>query len=290
MTNNIAPQARSFGIEAAALTDQGKIRENNEDAFSISQDIGLFVVSDGMGGHKAGEVVSGIVTRALPSQVEAALTQCDAPNEENLRKILIDSVAQLSNQVRQQTEREDALHGAGATVVACLIWNGVAIIAHMGDSRAYLLRDGVFERLTVDHSLGELLIEAGGLTRKQIKAHPDRNLVTRYVGMKESVGPEANLLDLQKGDRLLLCTDGLTNMAADRKVALVLSEEPDISRVCQELVDLANRAGGKDNITALIIDCVHDHSLLRPGKGKVTVRKRPGVSLRPKERDHEGVA
>ncbi|HEX2289976.1 MAG TPA: PP2C family serine/threonine-protein phosphatase [Pseudonocardiaceae bacterium] len=239
----------------AGLSDRGQVRERNEDCWSADADLGLFIVSDGMGGRPAGEVASEVVVAALPTLVahhfsaEPDLAAPDAP--QRLRTVL----TELSAEVREGSQDTPRLAGMGATAVAALVSasQATALIAHVGDSRAYLLRERSLHRLTRDHSLAQALIDAGAITDQQAAGHPARGQLTRHMGMAGEVSPDARRVALQPDDRLLLCSDGLTGMLDDAQIQAILNRSSDPQHACRALTEAANDAGGIDNITVLVI-------------------------------------
>lgn len=240
-------------VHAVGLTDPGKTQEHNEDAFAICENLGLYIVSDGMGGAQAGEVASSLVVKALPAEVAVQMSDGASLIDRDMARCLWNSIDNLSRQMHEQTSNVGGLHGMGATVVACLVQGNMAAIGHMGDSRVYLMHDGVLERLTEDHALADTLLRFGQISKTEAREHPGRHVLTRYMGIEGSVGPDVGILTLKDGDRLLLCSDGLTNMVVDRTIGTLMWFEPDIAVACQTLVDKANEAGGEDNISVLII-------------------------------------
>ncbi len=246
-------EGESLKITAAGQTDVGKVRKHNEDAFAIVRDLGLFIVSDGIGGHQAGEVAAEVVVKALPVQVAGHLKHRTAINPDEMVSILDKAVSTLSRRLYDRASKKGALRGMGATVAVCWIQDAVAALAHMGDSRIYLMRDGELQLLTKDHSVSSLIEDLG----RQDAGKPDedrhQHVLTRYVGMEADVGPQVHALDLQDGDRLMICSDGLPGSVAQDLGASVLWTEPDIRTVCKKLVDAANTAGGTDNITVVVV-------------------------------------
>ena len=265
-------------VLAMGLTDAGTTRDHNEDIFAICEDIGMYLVSDGMGGAQAGEVASSLVAKALPVELAAQLTEVGSPAELKTSESLRRSIEALNKHMFEQASQVDEVRGMGATVVVCLIREGIATLAHMGDSRAYLMRAGALERLTEDHALVDTLLKMGQINKEEARKHPAQHVITRYVGMEGNVGPDVGQLQLEDGDRLLLCSDGLTNMVSDRRIAEVLWTELDLAAACDRLVHAANDAGGADNITVLILQ----YGERPPGTGKskkVTVRRVVGRSM-----------
>lgn len=274
-------------IIATGLTDCGKIHDHNEDAFSISEYPHLFIVSDGMGeGQVAGKVISGIVTRELPMQVSVAFSTFHNYKEYGVTSVLKHTIMDLSDKVYARAVEVDYLRGAGATIVACLVHGNVAVIANMGDSRSYLIRGARLEQLTRDHTIGGMLLRLGMIPREEAEQHSGSRILTRHVGMEANSGPDIGLLDLKKGDRLLLCTDGLTSMVPDPDIGEILWSESDIEIACTKLVNAANEAGGKDNITVLIVQ-YNGFEQSERRKKKVLVRQEIGKSLRKEEAQAE---
>lgn len=244
--------AIKFEVEHAALTDCGRVRRQNEDNWSADPAAGLYVVSDGLGGHAAGELASKIVVETLPLLLQQRLPPAGslAGATETVREAL----RELSRAVYRQTQREPALEGMGATVVLAVVRHASALIAHVGDSRAYRFRGGVLERLTRDHSLVQILVDYGEITPEEATRHPARGCVTRSVGMLGDPLPECRLVDLHPGDRLLLCSDGLVGMVDDAEICDILATGGSLDAVCHRLIDAANDAGGRDNITVLLVE------------------------------------
>ncbi|MBM3878809.1 MAG: Stp1/IreP family PP2C-type Ser/Thr phosphatase [Verrucomicrobia bacterium] len=240
-------------IRYAGLTDRGRVRQTNEDNWTADPELGLFVVADGMGGEAAGELASRIVVATLPRLVRQALDPGSNPPGTGTRRRMGEALATLSRQLRQQTENEPGLDGMGSTVVCVLLRDNEAILAHLGDSRAYRLRRGQLKRLTRDHSLVQLLLDSGDISPDEVAMHPARGRLTRSVGMQGEPLPETRSLKLEPGDQLLLCTDGLTGMLEDRQIHTLLEATGSLPAQCERLVAAANQAGGKDNVTVLLI-------------------------------------
>lgn len=236
------------------LTDTGKARTHNEDRWLADLGSGLFVVADGMGGQAAGALAAGIVVETLPrllhQRIEAS-TNLAAPES---CAPLWESLSELSGRLRRESQGQMGLSGMGTTVVAVLIRGRQALIGHMGDSRAYLLRNEKLERLTRDHTVTQLLLEHGEITTSEALEHPAHGQLTRYVGMEGEALPEVRFLELLPEDRLLLCTDGLSGMLSDENLIAHLNRRSAPEEVCRNLIAASNEAGGKDNITALVID------------------------------------
>jgi PPM family protein phosphatase len=229
-----------------ACTDVGRGRSANEDAFVADADSGLYAVADGMGGHRAGEVASATAIETLRSAFGS-------------RPRIADAVEAANAAVFAQAGQNPEMRGMGTTVTAVALTEGrYATIGHVGDSRAYLLRDGGLTQVTEDHSLVEQLVREGQLSPEEAANHPQRAIITRALGIEPDVEVDVYEVDLRSGDRLLLCSDGLSNMVRDQQIELMLREQPDPQQAAEMLVEAANAAGGDDNITVVIVDALGD--------------------------------
>ena len=243
-------------VKHAGLSDRGRVRESNEDNWAADPKQGLYIVSDGLGGQFAGALASKVVVESLPELIRERLADTEDLAEPHVAEQLRAILCHLSEQVYEQTHGEPGLEGMGATVVLALIRNSKALVAHMGDSRAYRLRSGQLEQLTKDHSLVQLLIDTGDISPEEAATHPARGQVTRSVGMEGEPLPEVQVTGVVPGDRLLLCTDGLTGMLPDGGIAAILKRRKGPRTTCKHLVQAALDAGGKDNITVVVVDAV----------------------------------
>jgi protein phosphatase len=233
-------------FRAGAATDVGRVRDHNEDGYLVDDTLGLIAVADGMGGHRGGEVASAAALDALRIAFGAGAT--------------IDGAVATANEiVHEQSLADRNLRGMGTTLTAgALGIDGTLTLGHVGDSRAYLVRDGELARITTDHSLVEELIRAGELTEEEAERDPRRSRITRALGLEPSVTVDLESVDLRDGDRLLLCSDGLTTMVREDEIAALVVDEDDPEEVARRLVDTANEHGGVDNITVVIIDIQED--------------------------------
>jgi len=238
----------------AAQTDPGKLRTQNEDAFFADPETALFVVSDGMGGHRGGALASSIVSEDLPVMIENALDKLKVGTTRTVRSLLKKAIAEQSRQLQLEGTSETGYRDMGATLVIALLRKGRCFVANVGDSRAYRLRAGRLAQLTRDHSVVSELVERGHITPEEAPDHAASGQLTRYIGMEEKARSHVHSFALKRNDRVLLCTDGLTDMLSDTEIAAILHAESDPEPVCRALVSEANRAGGHDNITALVID------------------------------------
>ncbi len=232
-------------------TDIGLVRENNQDAFSFgSFDDGncWAVVCDGMGGVSGGQVASKIcverVSEAIKRSYRNKMTLSSAKN------LLASSINAANSAVFKEAQEKHELKGMGTTVVAVIVLGNLAVVAHVGDSRAYLVNEDI-KAVTKDHSFVQLLIDTGKITEEEANVHPDRNIITRAVGIEHVVDVEIDIVDINDGDKLLICTDGLNGYVSDADILEVINEYGDSST--EKLVETANNAGGRDNVTVVII-------------------------------------
>ncbi|MCF7975481.1 MAG: protein phosphatase 2C domain-containing protein [Phycisphaerae bacterium] len=235
-------------------SDVGQVRTHNEDAYAIEPEAGLFLVSDGMGGHQGGELASEIVTQDLPPAIEIAMTDLTLKTPRAIRRILNKWIAEQSRQVRLEGHSESGFKDMGATLVLALFVKGRAYIANLGDSRAYRFRGGRLKQFSRDHSVVAELVEQGHITPEEAQTHEDLGAITHYAGMDEHALPHVRSFALKPGDRILLCSDGLTDMLSETAIAATLAQEPDNQMACHSLVEQANQAGGHDNITVIIVE------------------------------------
>lgn len=254
-------------LSAFGLTDVGRKRKHNEDAYLVDAERGLFVVADGMGGHAAGEVASRITVEAMQEFIGTSddTTESSWPfgygnRASSSGNRLTAAVERANEKVMRAVANRPELKGMGTTVVAALIDGEHATLVHVGDSRAYLYRDGELRRLTDDHSWVQEQVNAGILSEDEAKSHPLKNVVTRALGGSPHVSVDLIEVPLRAGDRFLLCSDGLTGMVADDEIHGFLLMESVAEVVVRKLVELANEHGGVDNITSIVIDVVRDAS------------------------------
>ncbi|MDH5756247.1 MAG: protein phosphatase 2C domain-containing protein [Nitrospinota bacterium] len=241
-------------MEISGLTDKGKVRTHNEDAWFADGAMGLLVVSDGMGSEEGGALAAEIVVKTLPEIIMQEGTNIANLNDPFAVDIISKQIVALNRNVFDSSRGKVNLAGMGATMVMALVRGDRAMIAHMGDSRAYLYRDDYLLALTKDHSVIRLLLDAGEITEEEVASHPARGKITRFIGMEDDVPPDISLIHLENGDRILLCSDGLTSMLGEKEIQEQLRKTVSPKAVCRYLVDAANMAGGKDNITAVLAD------------------------------------
>ncbi|NIP27957.1 MAG: Stp1/IreP family PP2C-type Ser/Thr phosphatase [Phycisphaerae bacterium] len=244
----------SLPFRYAGLSHIGKVRRENEDTFLMDPELGLFLVSDGMGGHRGGELASKIVTEDLPVTIEVRLDKLKVGSPATIRSLFKKAIIEQSRQLHLEGTSETGYKDMGATLVAALLRNNRAYIANLGDSRIYRFRNRRLLQLTKDHSVISELLDKGKIKPEEAENHEAQGEITHYIGMEDKAGPHIRSFQLKKDDRLLLCTDGLTDEIDDKAIAAILAGEQDCAQACQALVDAANTAGGQDNITVVIVD------------------------------------
>jgi serine/threonine protein phosphatase PrpC len=237
-------------VLVGAATDVGRVRERNEDGFLTQEP--LFAVADGMGGHRGGAVASRVALEIL-SQMEG-----DSMAGDGAAEGLTDMVNQANDAVLERASEEPRLSGMGTTLTAVVVQPGRIHLAHVGDSRAYMLRAGKLRQLTEDHSLVQRMVKEGKLTPQEAEVHPQRSVLTRALGVEPELQVDHETVEVRPGDRILLCSDGLTTMVTEEEIHRILSEHDDPQRAADALVSAANQAGGVDNTTALVLFVVDD--------------------------------
>ena len=241
-------------VKAYAKTDIGKARDVNEDSFYITDnsfsDIQLYILADGMGGCKAGDIASKLAISTAKSYIENNIK--DTPKEKESLIQLVGSSAEYANMVVYEKSKENKdFEGMGTTIEICLIYNNRAFIAHIGDSRIYRIRNGLIRQLTQDHSYVQTLVKQGTITKDEAEIHPKKNILTKALGCNAFVEPDMLVRGFQKDDILVMCSDGLSNMVTQDDIYNIVTNNFEIAP--RELVDLANKNGGIDNITVITI-------------------------------------
>lgn len=232
-------------VTAHGRSDVGRVRSGNEDALLLGRTV--FAVADGMGGHRGGEVASATALEPLAALDGRRFDDADAA-----LAALTDAVVRANAAVSQRSNAEPDLEGMGTTLTAVLVDGRDAHLVHVGDSRAYLARGGTFVQLTDDHTLVQTLLDQGRITADQVATHPHRSVITRAVGVGEDVEVDGMRLTLRDGDRLVLCSDGLSGVVDDATIARMVAEHAPEDAV-ERLVDAANAAGGPDNVTVVVL-------------------------------------
>lgn len=246
----MTPLALRFHCES----DVGRVRSENQDAWSADEASGLFLVADGMGGSNAGGIAAKAVAELLSARIAQRTASLRKRRAKSLPDELRETIRDFSAQLRERAKSDARLKGMGAALVLALSRGRSLYVAHLGDSRAYLLQSGRLKRLTEDHNIVALLLRMGKITTEQAKVHPNRHALSRFVGMEGNATAEVTKFMPRSGARLLLCTDGLTNMVSDSEILDALSSDAEPAAASRRLVEKANAAGGADNVTALVAD------------------------------------
>ena len=242
-------------LRSYAITDIGRKRQLNQDFIYLSETpIGnlpnVFIVADGMGGHNAGDYASRYA-------VETVVDEIGSSFERNPAKILGGAIEKANTLIRQRAQENEAYSGMGTTMVAATLIGRYLEVANVGDSRLYVIRDQM-EQITQDHSLVEEMVRMGGIDKESARNHPDKNIITRAIGARDDIETDFFNLELQPGDMVLLCSDGLTNMMEDRAIYRILKGDGSLKDRVEKLVETANRNGGKDNISVIVIEPLAD--------------------------------
>lgn len=238
-------------LRTFSITDIGKKRKVNQDYVYTSENpVGnlpnLFIVADGMGGHNAGDYASKLTVETMVSEIE------NSPEEQPV-KIFEKAISMANEMIRRQASLTPDMEGMGTTVVAATYMDGQLQIANVGDSRLYIVGKEI-RQITRDHSLVEEMVRIGSISHDEARIHPDKNIITRAVGATGSVEADYFTVELNEGDVVLMCTDGLTNMLEDEEIRMILNGARDIVEKAQALVEAANANGGKDNISVVLIE------------------------------------
>ena len=238
-------------LRSYAVTDIGRRRQINQDFVYLSETpVGnlpnIFIVADGMGGHNAGDFASRYAVETIVGEVKASF-------EKNPTIILGKAIDKANACIRQKAGGDKTLMGMGTTIVIATCIGKYLEVANVGDSRLYLVNDRI-EQVTIDHSLVEEMIQRGGIDRRSARNHPDKNILTRALGARNTIEADFFNLELEAGDIVLLCSDGLTNMVEDEDIRRVLKSGRDLKERAETLVQMANDNGGKDNISVIIIE------------------------------------
>ena len=257
-------------LQAATLTDPGRVRDHNEDCIESRPDIGLYVLADGMGGYNAGEVASGMATSLIsdglqetwsPKEIER-MGRDDA--KATSERLLREQIARANSAIFTTSQNNPECAGMGTTLVVTLFFDNFMTVAHIGDSRLYRLRGDTMEQVTRDHSLLQEQLDSGLITPEEAKLSQNKNLVTRALGIDPTVDPELHVYETQVGDTYLLCSDGLSDMVEDEEIRVTLvtlRSNPNLT--VQQLIQTANDNGGRDNISAMLIRVAEPYGVPR---------------------------
>jgi len=261
------PETSRLKLRSAGLSDVGRKRSSNEDSFAVAPDFNLLVVADGMGGHAAGEVASRLAVESIERHISGSDPRREPtypasfryPRDEEAKlpvpaRRLLNAIRLANQEIVRAVRKNKSQRGMGTTVVIAQVHGTRAYIGSVGDSRAYLVRGSSIKQLTSDHTFVNEQVRTGALTVEEARRHPARNILTRAVGSQEEVEADIVEQDLKPGDRLLLCSDGLTTMAEDDQILAAIRSSPDDPEAaCRALIALANEKGGEDNVTAVLL-------------------------------------
>jgi serine/threonine protein phosphatase PrpC len=256
-------------IVYAGGTDVGKVRDHNEDSYAVLAEQNLIMVCDGMGGHAAGEVASQLavetITKIFIEHDLDLFTGENLPYPEELTpegKLLVGAIAVANHRIIDRAKQSSGHTGMGTTIVACHFKDGIASLCHVGDSRAYLIRNGNIKRVTIDHSWVSEVMEKHHLTEEESENLVNRNVITRALGTRAAVRTDISQIRFAKGDMFLLCSDGLCGLVSDTDILKAANScEEDINRLVRELIAKANEAGGNDNITLVVARIVEQEEI-----------------------------
>jgi protein phosphatase len=241
-------------IELSAAVDPGRARSNNEDSVALDNDVSLAVLADGMGGYNAGEVASNMATSFIRTELGRWLREAHAhASDAEIRRAMDICVDNANRAIFNAANSNPQYAGMGTTLVVAVFRESRLLVGHVGDSRAYRLRGGRLQQITRDHSLLQEQIDAGLITPEQAAFSANKNLVTRAVGVEDTVLLETHQHDVQPGDLYLLCSDGLSDMLDDASIGQLLLAHDALPAACQALIAAANEAGGKDNISVVLV-------------------------------------
>ncbi len=257
--------AYHVALEFAAKTDTGLVRSHNEDFIAVSPEHGFVILADGMGGYSAGEVASSIavtvVQESLEEQLPPQFKQWGRHSDKQLQQLVVQSVSRANASIIDAAHNEPQFEGMGTTLVVGVFHQDQLVLAHVGDSRAYRLRDGRLEQITRDHSLLQEQIDAGLITPEAAQFSPNRNLITRAVGVDPELDIEVHDHVTKPGDLYLLCSDGLSDMLPVNELTATLNEfGSNLDSTCNTLIQRANTHGGKDNISVILVKVISVNS------------------------------
>jgi serine/threonine protein phosphatase PrpC len=253
-------------LEIATCTDPGMVRSHNEDSIAADTANGLVVLADGMGGYNAGEVASGMATTVIVTEIRQILTNAkpyqagETGGDQIVAKMVREQVIKANTSIYQAAQSQPQYAGMGTTLVVCLFYDNRMLVAHLGDSRLYMSREGKFKQVTRDHSLLQEQIDSGIITPEQAKKAAHKNLVTKALGIDPMVEPEIHEYPTKPGDIYLLCSDGLCDMVEDEDIGMTLQAlGGNLKLAAQQLVQMANDNGGRDNVSVILVRVLREY-------------------------------
>ncbi|HEB58417.1 MAG TPA: Stp1/IreP family PP2C-type Ser/Thr phosphatase [Gammaproteobacteria bacterium] len=236
-------------------TDVGLAREHNEDSILCDNELGLAVLADGMGGHNAGEVASALAVDYIRNMLRERILGPERNEEDRIDEVVNDVVVHANSEIFTQSVEQVDCHGMGTTLAMALLKDGVLTLAHVGDSRIYRLRDNCLEQVTSDHSLVQELVDNGYLSQDEARMSVSKNLITRALGIGEEVDVDVRDMEPLADDLYLLCSDGLSDLVSEEEIHGILMENrQQLDEIARELISLANRKGGTDNISVILME------------------------------------
>ena len=246
-------------MRAAGLTDIGKVRSINQDSFHLMEDKKIYIVADGMGGHAAGDQASRIAVKTITEILSTydfdteEFASDDSGSGMSIEELIRYALQEANEQILLASMSNQHLQGMGTTAIVGVEYRGSIFVGHIGDSRTYLVRNQQLSQITEDHSVVQQLVKAGAISEEEAQVHPYKNVITRCLGMQANVEPDTVELVLQTGDRILMCSDGLSNMVTNKVMEEIVNAHTDAKEAAQQLIDLANENGGTDNITVVLL-------------------------------------
>ncbi len=263
-------------LEIASATDPGMVRSHNEDSVAADAANGVVVLADGMGGYNAGEVASGMATTVIVTEMQQVMSKVqpyeidEKTGQQVAARMVRDQVLKANTSIYQAAQSQPQYAGMGTTLVVCLFYDNRVLVAHLGDSRLYMMRDGKFSQVTRDHSLLQEQIDSGLITPEQAKHAQHKNLVTKALGIDPSVEPEIHEYPARAGDVYLLCSDGLCDMVEDEDIALAVQTfGNNLKMAASHLVQMANDNGGRDNVSVILVRVLREYPAARGVMAKV---------------------
>lgn len=240
---------RSDNMEIFAKTHTGMVRDNNEDFFMYDNDLNFFVVADGIGGHNAGEVASELACTIIIENLRKHYSSYS----QKLPLLLTKSIEKANKAVYIKSLEHENFEGMGTTITLGILSEGIVYVAHVGDSRMYIIKNDKIQQVTRDHTLVNELLANGTITCEEAKVHPQRNIITKAVGSSEKLSVDIFEIEVENNNVLLLCSDGLTDTTDDSKILDIIINSENYHHACTSLIDSANESGGHDNITVMIV-------------------------------------
>jgi len=262
--------ALTDALQIVSITDPGRVRGHNEDCVESRPELGIVVLADGMGGYNAGEVASGMATSLIASGLaqtwtKEVLGKLDRAGAMSLsQEVLQTQVGKANTAIYEAAQKDPQCAGMGTTLVACVFFDNFLTVGHIGDSRLYRMRNDALEQITRDHSLLQEQIDSGLITKEDARSSHNKNLVTRALGIDPEVDAEIHSYDVQEGDIYLLCSDGLNDMIEDDEIQMTLiALRSNLDLTAQQLVQAANDAGGRDNISVMLVKVLKNYGVER---------------------------